>query len=197
MCRRTAIKSLLCIALSVAAWPPPPAARAAELSPRPLALMLLRILAYDRNLKTRSGGKQAPIVVLYQEGNQASETMQTDLANALEDLSSSVSVSGLRVKVNAVAYSSAADLDGKLAAERPAALFVCTGLASALPQIVAMSRKRSVLSFTINSEFLKAGLSIGFGRGEDRVNIVVNLPATRAEGADLDAALLRVAEVMR
>jgi hypothetical protein len=32
---------------------------------------------------------------------------------------------------------------------------------------------------------------------QDKATVVVNLPATKAEGADLDAGLLRVAEVIR
>ena len=37
----------------------------------------------------------------------------------------------------------------------------------------------------------------GFSETDDRISLVVNLPAARAEGADLDASLLRVAEVYR
>ncbi|HRI53238.1 MAG TPA: YfiR/HmsC family protein [Pseudomonadota bacterium] len=56
---------------------------------------------------------------------------------------------------------------------------------------------RELLYLILRTVYLKAGLSIGFQRGEDHVNILINLPAARAEGGDLDAALLRLAEVYR
>jgi hypothetical protein len=195
MRRRTATTTLLCAAVAAATGVRP--ALASELSPKQLAVMLLRILAYDRNVRARSNGKSAPIVVLYLEGNQGSEAMQGDVSNALDDLTSSVSVGGLRLQVSSIAYSSANDLDNKIAALRPVAIFVCTGLADSVPSISAVARRRSVLTMTMTTTYLKSGLSIGLSRGEDRLNILVNLPASRAEGADLDAALLRLAEVYR
>lgn len=169
----------------------------AELGPKQLAAMLLRVLAYDRNLKARSNGKSAPIVVLYQEGNQASEAMQSDVANALEDLAASVTIAELRVSSLPLSYGHLAELEAKLTAKRPVAMFVCTGLAEAVPALSSLARKHQVLTMTLTTAYLKAGLSIGFQRGDDHVNILVNLPAARAEGGDLDAALLRLAEVYR
>ena len=173
------------------------AALATELEPKQLAVMVLRILAYDRNVKARSNGKSAPVLIVYQEGNPSSESVQSDVQNALEDLAGGVAVAGLHPEVVALAYHSAADLEAKVAATRPVAMFVCTGLSDVVPALSAVARKRSVLTLTLTTTYLKAGLSVGLSRGEDRVNILVNLPATRAEGVDLDAALLRLAEVYR
>lgn len=196
MRRRSAIAALLgataAVALQLGVC-----ADGAELGPKQLAAMLLRVLAYDRNLKARSNGKSVPIIVLYQEGNQASEAMQSDVANALEDLAASVTVADLRVISVPLAYTNLAEIAAKLTAKRPVAMFVCTGLAEAVPALASLARKHSILTLTLTTAYLKAGLSIGFQRGEDHVNILINLPAARAEGSDLDAALLRLAEVYR
>ena len=109
----------------------------------------------------------------------------------------SVTVAELHVSVLSVPYSGVSDLEAKIMAKRPVAMFVCTGLADAVPAVSAVTRRRSVLTLTLTTAYLKTGLSIGFQRGDDRVNILINLPASRAEGADLDAALLRLAEVYR
>ena len=58
-------------------------------------------------------------------------------------------------------------------------------------------RKRAVLSMTLNTAYIKSGLSVSFSEGEDRIKVIINLPAARAEGADLDASLLRISEVYR
>ena len=191
MNRRLAIATLLYAATGLRR------ATAAEFGPKQIAALVLRVLAYDRNLKRRSDGKSAPVLVLYQEGNQASEAQQNDLVNALEDLANSVGVSGLPVKVSALAYKDLSSLEVRLAELRPVAIFISTGLGPALAGLSALSRKRAVLTMTLNTAFIKGGLSIGFAESEDRISVIVNLPAARAEGADLDASLLRIAEVYR
>ena len=63
--------------------------------------------------------------------------------------------------------------------------------------ISATARDKQVLSFTGNEAAVTAGLSIGFVARGGKPAVLVNLPAAKAAGADLDAALLRVAEVIR
>jgi hypothetical protein len=172
-------------------------AQAAELGLKHLTVLLLRILTYDRRLLARSGGKSAPILIVYHRNDQPSETMHSDVANTLEDLAPTVTVAGMRLEVASLGYNNVAELDARMAAIRPVAMFVCSGLNDAVPGLAAAARKRAVLTMTLNPAYVRSGLSIGLAPGDDRVNILVNLPASRAEGAELDAALLRLAEVYR
>lgn len=190
MNRRAAIAALLCASL-------PGMARAAELDPKQVALLVLRILAYDRNFKVRADGKAAPILLLYQDGNALSEAMQVDLGNVFEELMGSVRVGGLPLQVSALAYTKPLALEARVLSLHPVVLFVCPGLAEAVPQVSAICRKRSVLSMTTTNSYVKGGLSVGLSPGDDRMHIAINLPASKAEGTDLDAALLRIAEVYR
>lgn len=193
MKRRTVIAALLVAAIAG----PRPAAAAVEFGPKQVAAMMLRVLAYDRNGKARTQGKAVPILLVYQEDNSAADTQQNDLSNALEDLAANVSVFGLPVKTVSVPYTNIAALESRIAAARPAAVFICTGLGEALPALTALMRKRAVLSMTLNTAYIKSGLSVSFSEGEDRIKVIINLPAARAEGADLDASLLRISEVYR
>lgn len=190
MNRRAAIAALLAATL-------PRVAGAVEFGPKQVMVLLLRILAYDRNLKARSNGKDASILLLYQEGNAQSETLQVDLNNVMEDLGAGLGVSGLAIKVSTLAYTKPLPFEARLLSAHPVAVFLCPGLADAIPQISAACRKRQVLSVTTTNAYLKSGASVGLSASEDRVHIAVNLPASRAEGVDFDAALLRLAEVYR
>jgi hypothetical protein len=172
-------------------------ARADELPPKQQALLAVRVLAYDRNLHKRVGARAANVVILFQEGNQTSESLSIDMTGALEDISATSTIDGLALKVTALAYNGAAELDAKLAALHPAAVYVCPGLGDAIAAITATAHRRAVLTMTNTGQYIKAGLSIGLLHGEDRPVLIINLPATKAEGADLDAALLRLANVIR
>jgi hypothetical protein len=190
MNRRAAIATLLYASLCRVA-------SAVEFGPKQVALLMLRILAYDRSFKARADGKTAPILLVYQEGNEHSETMQVDLNNVFEELSGSVTVGGLPLRISALAYTKPLALEARVLSLHPVALFVCPGLADSIPQISAVCRKRAVLSMTTTNAYLRSGLSVGLSAGEDRIHMAINLPASKAEGADLDAALLRIAEVYR
>ncbi len=190
MNRRAAIATLLYASLSGTA-------SAVEFGPKQVALLMLRILAYDRNFKTRADGKTAPILLVYQEGNELSETTQVDLNNVFEELSASVTVGGLPLRVATLSYSKPLALEARVLSLHPVALFICPGLADAVPAISAVCRKRAVLSMTTTNAYLKTGISVGLSGGDDRIHMAINLPASKAEGVDLDAALLRIAEVYR
>lgn len=191
--RRAALRALLPLALIAAA---PGVARAAEeLTPRKQALLFLRVLVYDRNLKARAGN-ELRVAVAYHANDPVSEQERTALVTAFEEVSQEVVAAGLPVRVVALPYHDAPDFESRLAAARPAALFACIHLVPIVKSVARSTRLHHVLSATGSREMTEAGLAIGLvGRGK-RAAVLVNLPAARSEGADLDAALLAISEVM-
>ncbi len=160
------------------------------------AMLVLRILSYDRNVADRSG-KEVTIGVLAKAGSSESETMQASIASALADAASHTTVSGLPVKVVKLTWAGAAKLESDLAGSRASALYVGPELGDAVPPLSRISQKRRILTFSEGDGYVNGGVSIALVRRDNRVAIVVNLPDARAEGADLDSALLRIAEVVR
>lgn len=187
---RAGIAGLLAVAL--AAVP----ARGDELAPRNQALLLLRVLAYDRNLARRAGPR-ATVLVLYRPGDLGSESRRSSLRTAFEEVAREVVVSGLAVEVEEVAFRSAADLDAKVAASSAALVYVDRALAPELAEITRATRVRSALTAAGARELLPQGVAVAVVASGTRAAILVNLAAARREGADLDSALLGIAEVLR
>jgi hypothetical protein len=160
------------------------------------AMLLLRILSFDRNIGDRAG-KEVTIAVLAKPGSSESESAQSGIAAALTDAASRTTVSGLPVRVIKLIWGGAARLDSDLAASHVSALYVGPELADALSSLTRISQKHRVLTFSEGVGYVNGGLSIALVRRDNRVAIVVNLPDAKAEGADLDSALLRIAEVVR
>jgi hypothetical protein len=188
-------KTLACVAALAAALCAFPA-RGEELPPRHQALLLLRVLAYDRNLKSRVGGN-ATVLVLYRPGDPASEARRTALHNAFEEVAREVVVSGLPVVVEEVPYRTAAELDAKLETSHSAMVYVDHALEANLAEITQLTRRRGVLSADGSRSMVEAGVAVGIVARSGRAAVIVNLPIARQEGANLDAALLAVAEVLR
>jgi len=167
----------------------------AEEVPAPArALILLRVLAYDYQLPKRAGDT-VRVAVIYRAGDGRSEAAATETAAALVDAAQHVSVAGRPVRVTSLPYTDG--LDRELARAQAAAAYVCPGLSGQAAAIATATQKSQTLTFTDDAESVRAALSVGLVRRGDRAAILVNLVAARAEGADLSAALLRIAEVVK
>jgi hypothetical protein len=168
----------------------------ADVRPSQQSVLILRILAYDRNLKARAGSS-VTIALLYKAGEADSEAANKSVGTAIEEVSKGANIAGLPVRVVHIPFTDVAAFEAKAASEKVAAVYVCPGLGDAVKGVSAVTRRRQMLSIAGTESYLTSGLGIGILMRSDKPTVVVNLPATKAEGADLDAGLLRVAEVIR
>jgi hypothetical protein len=192
---RTAIRLAFAagMAAGLLAWS---GARAADLPPRNQALLLLRILVYDRNLKQRAEGT-VTVGVVFRPHDAVSEQQRDALVAALESVAEDVVAAGMPVKALAIPYRDPADLDARIARLRPAAVYVGAALSGSVKEIVRVTRRRSVLSVCGSREMVADGIGVGLVNRGRRAGVVVGLESTRSEGVDLDSALLAMAEVIR
>jgi hypothetical protein len=171
-------------------------ASASDLPVTEQAVFLLRVLAYDRNLKARTP-EALSIVLAYQGGDPSSEATKNDLSGEINRLAKDLRVADLPIRVTAVPFTTLDDLDAALGRAKASALFVCPGLDSSVHLISTVTRRRSVLTFTGIEPSARQSLAIGLVARGEKPTVLVNLRASKAEGADLDPALLRIAEVIR
>lgn len=172
-----------------------PAALADEEVPLPQqAVLILKILKFDRALRVRAGAT-ATLAVIYLENDHESEAVRTELQGALEAAARSVTFP-LPVKVVRLPYS-ASQLDQDLAALKPAAAYVAPGLASQIQAISKATHQSHTLTFSSDPAAVRAGLSVGLVVKGERPALLVNLSASRAEGADLSSDLLHLSQVIR
>jgi NAD(P)H-dependent flavin oxidoreductase YrpB (nitropropane dioxygenase family) len=113
----------------------------------------------------------------------------------LKKAAESFSVAGLPVRVVAVSWARGGPAS-RLPAGQLAALYVAPGLEPEAAAIARETRARQVLTFTTVRPSVEAGLSVGLVNRGSRAGLVLNRVGVRAEGADLDSALLAIAEVV-
>ncbi len=183
------------VAATLAAGPGPGAPETAALPVRQRTLLMLRVLVYDRNLASRAP-RDVVVGVLFRPGDPDSERERDDVLEALGQLADEVVANGRPIRGVAVSYTTPAELAEQLKALHPAAAWVCTTLAPQAPEIARVTQARKVLSVVGVRAAVEAGLAVGIVPGQRRAAIVVNAAAAKAEGADLDAALLGIAEIV-
>jgi hypothetical protein len=172
----------------------PAPAPAEELPSTLRASLLVRILAYDRRLNTHP--PPLTLAVIHQEGDQRSTLGGQELSTALEAAARGRTIAGRPLRIVRVGFKDAAQLQQTLSREQAVAIYSCDGLEPQSEVIARVTRRLSILSITGSERQVNQGLSIGLSRKGNSPVILVHLSAVRAEGADLDAGLLSLSQIV-
>jgi hypothetical protein len=194
VCRFVRASALVATAvlLLLGLWSPD--ANADELTANDQATLLLRVLAYDRALASVQGDAIQVVVVFK---NDSAAGAQKDLVSAFSTAARRVNVQGKRVEISTITYEKGSML-ARLTSAHAAVAFLTPGLDNGmLDEIRAATRKLHALSLTGVEAYVGPGASVALVARGDRARVLVNLPATKEEGAVLDAALLNMAEVVK
>ena len=168
---------------------------AGDLPPGKQAVFLARVIAYDANLAARAG-PTVNIAILAKKGDKESEQMTEAILKAFSPLESATLL-GLPVKVVRIYFAGRETLERAVREGGIDTFYVCSGLDASLTEIMGVSRRRKVLTLTSQEGHLKLGLSLGVFEVGGKNTIMVNLDASREEGAAFGPELLRLATVVR
>jgi uncharacterized protein DUF4154 len=159
------------------------------------ALVVLRVLAYDKHLSDRAPESVRILIVAGKadEGGQARWSEAFEHARRLK-------INGRTVSILVHRFQKAADLDAALRDLKPAALIACDGLTReiAAGELAKLTQRYKVLSVAQRESDVIAGLAVGIVPGAEgkRDEIVVNLRAAAGEGVKFDAGLLQLARTV-
>jgi YfiR/HmsC-like len=176
-----------------------PSAAAQELAV-PVAVqipILAKILNFDRKLPERAGGRLV-IGVLYQSRYRASATVAADVCRVLEQLPVSAlgALESMERSCVAIDLDATPALDSALKRKGIRVLYVSPLRAVHLQDVAAVSRAAQITTVTGVPRYVETGLAIGVDMKGEQPEIVINLAASRAEGADLTSQLLNLARVV-
>jgi hypothetical protein len=189
---RRACMLALAVALSLAARTAR-AETAAEATARRV-LIILRVLAYDKALATRAPGDELAILLVSAPTEEARRDREGWRAGFA--MLPKVRAGGRPIKLYTIDYSGDRQFDSAVALIRPAAVIVGSGLAGDVAGIRRVTRARQASSFSTREADVRDGVAIGIVMGEERIGIVINLEAARAEGARFGAGLLQLASLV-
>ena len=174
-----------------------PRGLAAQEVPVPVAVqipILVKILNFDRNLAERAGGRLV-VGVLFQSRYRTSANVAHEVCVALQELPAGA-LGAMELSCVAIDLDATSALDSALKQKRVQVLYVSPLRAVPLGDVTAVSRAAGITTLTGVPRYVETGLAIGLDMKGERPEIVVNLAASRAEGADLTAHLLKLARVV-
>ena len=155
------------------------------------AAIVLRALAYDRNLKQRAESG-IHIAVVTKNNDRTS----TELASAFRKAGKN-GVSGIPVEASVVAFESSAQLTDLIDDMGFNLLYIHSSVETALSSIQQVARSKKIPSVGGTKEIVEKGASFGVYIAGDLPKLVVNINTSRLEGLDLSAELLGIATVIQ
>ena len=156
--------------------------------------LFIKIFAFDRNLAAQPG----PLVlgVLFQGKYRSSVTVAEHVRQAVGDAGRKTA-GGSELRIVLIDLDETPDLAEALTRNRVRVLYVSPLRAVDIRTLTAVSRLAGISTVTGVPRYVEAGLAVGLDLKGERPEIVVNLLASRAEGADLDAQLLKLARIVQ
>ncbi len=158
------------------------------------ALILIRALAYDRNLTSRAGD-ELTVAVAYKFGDATSKAAADKVSSAFK-ATKKLKVQGLSIRVVKAAIGRD-DLEAITKKNGVDAIFLCPNLEGELPKITALSQRVGVTTLGASREYAERGVSIVVVAKKKKASLVVNLPSAKAEGMNLSSELLELADVIK
>jgi hypothetical protein len=156
--------------------------------------LLLKVLSYDRNLKQRAGD-QLIIAVCYQKKYERSVKVKEELLGVIE--SSSVDrIGDIPLRFGSIDIGEE-DLAKAISRDSVDVLYIAPLRDVAIQTITAVSRARKATTLTGVPDYVESGLAVSIGIKGEKPQIIINLPAAEAEGADFSSQLLKLAKVIK
>lgn len=185
------IAVLACVAASASgsAW-----AQGMELPASLQIPLLLKVLTYDRQLEARSGG-EVNIGIVYSPSDAASSQATTDVSGTLNKFSGKT-VKKLPISYWTVEFVSAERLESILEDKGINVLYISPGVERHLEAITRVAQSRGVTTTTGVPDYVRKGVAVGIGERRGKPQIYINLEASKSEGSEFDASLLRIATVV-
>lgn len=157
--------------------------------------LLVKILNFDRNLTTRAHG-EVVLGVLCQGKYRTSADVAGEVQREARRLAGAT-IGGLQVRVVVIDLDETPDLVAALHRLHVTVLYVSPLRAVDVGSVTTASRAAQVTTLTGVPRYVETGLAIGIDMKGERPQIVVNLAASRAEGAELNAQLLKLARIVQ
>lgn len=148
--------------------------------------LLLKILTFDRHLA--AAPEPLVVAVVFQRRNRASAAIGDEVRVLL-------AASARPIRVVVIDLDETRDLRGTLLRDSVRVVYVAPLQAVSVSTVAEATRGEGVVSVTGVPRYVEQGLAVGLDMSDSRPRIVINLAASRAEGAEFSAELLKLARL--
>lgn len=152
--------------------------------------LYLKILYFDRNLKERCKDT-VKIGILYDPKKETSIKKKDEFLEVFNRVEEKT-IFGVNVKVIPISLRGPVSMLKKVNV-----VYICFLNEEQVPAFLKIAGEWNILTLASEAKFVEMGAAVGLSIVEDKPKIVINLPASKRQGADFSSRLLRLAKVIR
>ncbi len=168
----------------------------AEEMPVPVDLqysLFLKILTFDRNLKDRVG-EEIVVGIVYQKNFRESNSVKEEFTKVMDE-SPIKAIEDIPIRQVPINLDNTG-LDSTVSQMKIDILYITPLRAVKIEDITKVSRTKQLTTLTGVPDYVESGLAVSVGTKGDKPLIIINLPASKKEGADFSSQLLRLAKIV-
>jgi hypothetical protein len=156
--------------------------------------ILLRVLTYDRNFRSRGAGEFVVLV----PAEAGKESIRDDVLVVTKTLGLDT-IHNRQLKFVASELKDVASLDDAVQKTRAQAILAVSGLSPASVKAISdVAQTNQIYTLALDSKFVETSLALGVEPKEDgKPQIVINLNAAKAVGAVFENSVLKLAKLIQ
>ena len=154
-----------------------------------------KILAFDRNLKTRRHD-EIVIGIVYQSRFRTSLNVKNEILRIAGEYSTR-KIEGIPIRYIPIDLGDETDLESAISTNSVNVLYIAPLRVLEIAGITRISRAKRIITLTGVPDYVESGLAIGIGTKGEKPQILINLAAAKAEGANLSSELLKLSKVIK
>jgi hypothetical protein len=156
--------------------------------------IFLKILTYDRSLGERVKDTIRIGVLYFPEDAQSKKNKEAILESL--KLNKDKTINGIPFNFMEFEFGSDKRLEEMCQEKRINVFYVTSNGSDIIKRISSITQAKKILTITGRVDYVNHGISVGLTVKEEKPQVVINLPSTKAEGSDFSANLLRLWKVI-
>lgn len=156
--------------------------------------ILLRALAYDRNLAKARTAVHVGVVCLKDDKN--SEEIGRQVTNQLKAFVGH-RISGMKISVTSIVVGDGETLERTVKAKDINIIYTSAGTDRFFSKIRSLAASRKILVVSGEPHHVRKGAAVVVVQRGEKPRIIVNLKNSKKQGADFDSRLLQLSDVIR
>lgn len=157
--------------------------------------LFLKILSFDRNLKTRSKDV-VHIGILYQKNVRQSVQVKNEVLKIVEEMQQK-EILGMQTQFFPIEFTSESDLATAATRYDLEVIYITPMRAVDISMLSAHCHELHLLTITGVPEYMETGIAVGIGLKGEKPLIIINPTAAKLAGADFHSQLLKLAKIIQ
>ncbi len=159
--------------------------------------LLIKMLGYNKSL-AKVDGDAIRIGVIYSQSNAESMTDWQNVAQSLfEMITAGKTIHSKKITFSGIDFTSADGLKNTSSSLNVSVFYITPGHDANLSAISNVAKSEGILTFSGVRSYLTQGIASGVELVGNSPKIVINLPSAKSQGAEFNAQLLSIANVIK